>query len=160
MAKSEDECIQLAKETAMPTHDHPEGIKGAVATALAIHYCMNGHDKEYIRKYVLDKYYPAWSDKSYSEIKPDYHFDSSCQGSVPAAIISFLESKDFEDCLKLAISLGGDSDTLAAIAAPIAYAHYRVIPEVLLDNARNKLPQWMLDLSEAFDKFILRIKSS
>ena len=75
MAKSEEECVQLAKETAMPTHDHPEGIKGAVATALAIHYCMNGHDKEYVRKHVLHKYYPDWSDKSYSEIKPDYHFD-------------------------------------------------------------------------------------
>ena len=160
MAKSEEECVQLAKETAMPTHDHPEGIKGAVATALAIHYCMNGHDKEYVRKHVLHKYYPDWSDKSYSEIKPDYHFDSSCQGSVPAALISFLESKDFVDCLKLAISLGGDSDTLAAIAAPIAYAHYRVIPKALLDNARKKLPQWMLELSEAFDTFILRIKST
>lgn len=160
MAKSEDECIQLAKETAMPTHDHPEGIKGAVATALAIHYCMNGHDKEYVRIHVLDEYYPDWSGKSYLEIKPDYHFDSSCQGSVPAALISFLESKDFVDCLKLAISLGGDSDTLAAIAAPIAYAHYRVIPEELLVNARKKLPKWMLELSESFDKFILRIKSS
>ena len=72
---------------------------------------------------------------------------------MPAALISFLESKDFEDCLKLAISLGGDSDTLAAIAAPIAYAHYRVIPEELLDNARKKLPQWMLDLSEAFNEY-------
>ena len=79
---------------------------------------------------------------------------------MPAALISFLESKDFVDCLKLAISLGGDSDTLAAIAAPIAYAHYRVIPKALLDNARKKLPQWMLELSEAFDTFILRIKST
>ena len=79
---------------------------------------------------------------------------------MPAALISFLESKDFEDCLKLAISLGGDSDTLAAIAAPIAYAHYRVIPEELLDNARKKLPQWMLELSESFDTFILQIKST
>ena len=121
---------------------------------------MNGHDKEYIRKHVLDKYYPDWSGKSYSEIKPNYHFDSSCQGSVSAALISFLESKDFVDCLKLAISLGGDSDTLAAIAAPIAYAHYRVIPEKLLDNARKKLPQWMLDLSETFYDFTLRAKIS
>lgn len=156
LAKSKDECIRLATETAMPTHDHPEGIKGAVATALAIHYCMNGHDKSYIKEKVLDEYYPDWSGKSYSEIKPGYHFDSSCQGSVPAALLSFLESKDFVDCLKLAISLGGDSDTLAAISAPIAYAHYRVIPEALLDNARKKLPQWMLELSESFDDYIIR----
>ena len=117
---------------------------------------MNGHDKSYIKEKVLDEYYPDWSDKTYSEIKPGYYFDSSCQGSVPAALLSFLESKDFVDCLKLAISLGGDSDTLAAISAPIAYAHYRVIPEALLDNARKKLPQWMLELSESFDDYIIR----
>ena len=67
-----------------------------------------------------------------------------------------IRTKDFVDCLKLAISLGGDSDTLVAISAPIAYAHYRVIPEALLDNARKKLPQWMLELSESFDDYIIR----
>lgn len=75
----------------------------------------------------------------------------TCQLTIPAAIICFLESKDYADCLKLAITLGGDADTLAAIAGPMAYAHYRTMPEELIDNAKAKLPKWMLDLSEKFD---------
>lgn len=148
-----DVVIKLATYTAFPTHDHPEGIKGAVATALAIHYAIDGKDKDYIKQHVLDEYYPAWSDKSYDVIKPIYYPDESCQLTVPAAIISFIESKDYVDCLKLAISLGGDADTLAAIAGPIAYAYYKEMPEELIVHAKSKLPKWMLDLNDAFDDY-------
>ena len=153
MAATKDECISLATQTAMPTHNHPEGIKGAVATALAIHYAMRGEDKDFIRKNVLDEYYPAWSEETYDNIKADYFFDETCQRTVPAALLSFLESRDYSDCLKLAISLGGDADTLAAIAGPMAYAFYKEMPEELIENAKKKLPQWMLDINEEFDNY-------
>ena len=154
MAKSEEECIELATQTAIPTHDHPEGIKGAVATALAIHYGMVGKDKMFIKHQVLDKYYPEWSELAYADIQPNYYFNETCQKTIPAALICFLESKDYEDCLKLAISLGGDADTLAAISGPIAYAYYKELPGDLVSNARAKLPEWMLQLNEEFDQFV------
>ena len=153
MADTEEECCDLATRTAMPTHDHPEGIKGAVATALAIFHAMHGKDKDFIRTHVLDTYYPDWSTRSYADIKPGYYFDETCQLTVPAAIICFLESRDYADCLKLAIALGGDADTLAAIAGPMAYAFYKSMPDALLENAKKKLPQWMLDINEEFDKY-------
>jgi ADP-ribosylglycohydrolase len=115
---------------------------------------MHGKDKDYVRQNVLARYYPDWLTKSYAAIKPGYRFDETCQQTVPAAIISFLESSDYADCLKLAIALGGDSDTLAAIAGPMAYAYYKEMPQVLIDNAKRKLPQWMLYLSSQFDTFV------
>ena len=153
MAKSKDECVELATQTALPTHNHPEGIKGALATALAIFYAMQGKGKDFIRKNVLDQYYPDWSTKTYNSIKPDYYFDATCQLTVPAALICFLECKDYADCLKLAISLGGDADTLGAIAGPMAYAFYREMPVELIENAKQKLPKWMLDINEEFDNY-------
>lgn len=152
LAKTASECIDLATQTALPTHDHPEGVKGAVATALAIFFALNGKDKEFIKQKVLGEYYPAWVNKTYREIKPGYFFDETCQLTIPAAIICFLESRNYEDCIKLSIALGGDSDTLAAIAGPIAYAFYKYIPEKLITNAKAKLPKWMLELNDKFDE--------
>ena len=154
MAKSKDECIDLATRTALPTHDHPEGIKGAVATALAIYYGMQGKDKAFIRQNVLDEYYPKWSGLTYAGIKPGYGFDETCQQTIPAALICFLESKDYVDCVKLAIALGGDADTLAAISGPMAYAFYRNIPKELVANAKAKLPEWMLQVNDEFDDYV------
>lgn len=154
MAKTKEECIDMATRTALPTHNHPEGVKGAVATALAIFYGMQGKDKDYIRKQVLEEYYPSWAELSYEEIKPEYRFDETCQQTIPAALICFLESKDYEDCLKLAIALGGDSDTLGAISGPIAYAFYKTMPDALIANAKAKLPQWMLEVNEEFDQVV------
>lgn len=151
MAKSKEECIELATRTALPTHDHSEGIKGAVATALAIHFGMQGKDKDYIRHHVLDEFYPNWAGLTYAGIKPGYGFDETCQQTIPAALICFLESKDYADCLKLAIALGGDADTLAAISGPMAYAFYKCMPEELVANAKAKLPEWMLLLNDEFD---------
>ena len=156
MAKSIDECIDLATQTAMPTHNHPEGIKGAVATALAIYYAMNGKGKDFIREHVLDEYYPQWSGLTYAGIKPAYYFDETCQQTIPAALICFLESKNYEDCLKLAIALGGDADTLAAIAGSLAYAYYKEMPEELIANAKAKLPEWMLLVNDEFDQYVNR----
>ncbi len=153
MAKTKEECVELATQTALPTHDHPEGIKGAVATALAIYYAMRGESKDFIREHVLNEYYPDWSTKTYDGIKPSYRFDETCQRTVPAALICFLECNDYVDCLKLAIALGGDSDTLAAIAGPMAYAFYREMPDELVENAKRKLPQWMLDINAEFDNY-------
>lgn len=154
LARTEEECIDLATATALPTHNHPEGIKGAVATALAIHYGMMGKDKAYIRTHVLDKYYPEWSTKTYADIKPDYYFNETCQLTIPAAIICMLESKDYADCITMAIALGGDADTLAAIAGPMAYAIYKKMPEALVENAKKKLPEWMLRVSEELDNLV------
>jgi len=151
LAKTEEECIELATRTALPTHNHPEGIKGAVATALAIFYGMQGKDKAYVRANVLQKYYPEWAGRTYAEIQPDYSFDETCQLTIPAALICFLESKNYEDCLKLSIALGGDADTVAAIAGPMAYAHYGEMPEDLVLNAKEKLPEWMLAVGEELD---------
>ncbi len=154
MATTSNECVDLATSTAMPTHNHPEGIKGAVATALAIFYALQNKGKTFIREKVLDVYYPQWTGRLYKEIQRDYRFDETCQITVPAALICFLESNDYTSCIKLAIALGGDADTLAAIAGPIAYAHYKYMPEELVVDAKNKLPRWMLDVSKAFDKYV------
>ncbi len=154
MASSVEECIDLATKTALPTHDHPEGIKGAVATALAIYFGMVGKDKRFIKIHVLDKYYTNWSGLTYDDIKPGYLFDETCQQTIPAAIICFLESNDYVDCLKLAIALGGDADTLAAISGPMAYAYYKTMPEELIANAKEKLPEWMLKVNDDFDNYV------
>lgn len=153
LANTEEECIDMATRTAMPTHNHPEGIKGAVATALAIFHAMQGKDKDFIRKNVLEKYYPEWK-RTYREFQPDFFFDETCMLTVPPALVCFLESKDYIDCLKLAIALGGDSDTLAAIAGPMAYAFYREIPQPLIDNARKLLPKWMLEVNDQLDALV------
>ena len=135
----------------MPTHNHPEGVKGAVATALAIFHLKNGKDKDFVRETILDKYYPDWSNQKYADFHDSYTFNSTCAGTVGPAIICFLESKDYVDCIKLAIALGGDSDTLAAIAGPMAYAYYKKMPDALIFQAMKMLPEWMVDVSERFD---------
>lgn len=151
LATTEEQCINLAMETAAPTHNHPEGIKGAVVTALCIFWLKQGKGKDFVRHEILEKYYPDWADSSYAYIHDAYGFNSSCQGTVGPAIISFLESKDYLDCIKLAIALGGDADTLAAICGPMAYAHYRDMPPELVQQARVLLPDWMVKLSDRFD---------
>ena len=118
----------LAKWSAEITHSHPEGIKGAQAVAAAIFMARKGADKDEIREYISNSYYDL--DFTLDEIRPGYQFDMACEESVPQAIVCFLESEDFEDAIRNAISLGGDGDTQAAIAASIAEAYYG-IPEDL-----------------------------
>lgn len=152
LARTEEECIDLATQTAAPTHNHPEGINGAVATALAIFYLKNGKDKEFVRQHVLDQYCPFWSGKTYDDIHDSYSFFSNSPGTVGPAILCLIASTDYIDCLRLAISLGGDSDTLSAIAGPMAYALYREMPAPLVYQALKSLPDWMQRVNAAFDQ--------
>lgn len=128
-----------AKNCAAVTHNHPEGIKGAQATAAAIFLAKNGASKEQIKTYICEKYGYDLR-RTLDEIRPSYHFNESCQETVPEAIIAFLESDDFEDAIRNAISLGGDSDTLAAITGSIAEAAYGV-PEELREKALGFLDE-------------------
>ena len=136
----QEDVLREAEKTARVTHNHPEGIKGAQATALAIFLALRGADKEEIRKQISHSFHYNL-DRSLDEIRPHYFFDISCQGSVPESIIAFLESTDFEDAVRLAISLGGDSDTMGCIAGGIAQAYYRKIPHNVIDEVTLRLPQ-------------------
>lgn len=127
-----ESIIQYAKMSAEVTHNHPEGIKGAEAVAAAVFLAKQKHSKEEIKNYIEDNYYPL--NMKLNEIRQIYHFDVTCQGTVPQAIIAFLESESFEDAIRNAVSLGGDSDTLAAITGSVAEAYYG-IPKELRDRA-------------------------
>jgi len=117
-----EETLKMAKLTAEVTHNHPEGIKGAQAIAAAIYLARTGCSKQEIRDCIQDHFYDLKF--TLAEVRPDYEFDVSCQGSCPQAIEAFLEGKDFEDVIRKAISVGGDSDTIACMAGGIAEAYY------------------------------------
>ena len=138
----------VAKATANVTHNHPEGIKGAEATASAIFMARNGLSKEEIKKYI-EKEFHYDLNRTLNEIRPDYHMDETCQKTVPEAIIAFLEAKDFEDAIRNAVSLGGDTDTLGAITGSIAEAYYR-IPEWLMTECRKRINR---DMRVVLDDF-------
>ena len=143
IADSLEEALSLAERCAAITHNHIEGIKGAKATTACIYLSREGKSKEEIREYINDNYYQL--DFSLDEIRPSYSFDVSCQGSVPQAIEAFLESETFEDAIRNAISIGGDSDTIAAITGSIAQAYYG-IDEKLIDEARKYLDDYLLSM--------------
>ena len=134
------------------THNHPEGIKGAQAVAAAIWMARNDKTKEEIKNYITEKYGYNLN-RTIQEIKDSgYKFDVSCQGSVPESIIAFLESENFEDCIKKAIYLGGDADTQAAIAGSIAEAFYG-FPEELKEIVESKLDSYLLSVLKTFNNF-------
>lgn len=139
---------EKAKISAEITHNHPEGIKGAQATAACIFLARSNYTKDEIKKYV-EKTYGYNLDRRLDVIRLDYTFDVSCQGTVPEAIIAFLESTDFEDAIRNAISLGGDSDTLAAITGSIAEGAYGV-PDAIKEKALNYLDENLLKVVESF----------
>ena len=143
-----DETRQAAYDTACVTHNHPEGIKGAEATATVIWAARNKWSKAEIRKYVEKNYYPL--NRTCDEIRPGYHFDVSCQGTVPVAITAFLEGNSFEDVIRTAVSLGGDCDTLTCIAGGMAEAFYGV-PDDLKEECRRRIEPDMLKVLERFD---------
>lgn len=138
----------VAKATANVTHNHPEGIKGAEATASAIFMARNGLSKEEIKKYIENEFHYDLN-RTLDEIRPSYHMDETCQKTVPEAIIAFLEAKDFEDAIRNAVSLGGDTDTLGAITGSIAEAYYR-IPEWLMTECRKRINR---DMRVVLDDF-------
>lgn len=143
------EVEQYAKVSAAVTHNHPEGIKGAQATAAAIFLAREGKAKDEIKAYVEGKYAYDLS-RTLEDIRQNYEFNESCQETVPEAIIAFLESVDFEDAIRNAISLGGDSDTLAAITGSIAEAAYRV-PLEIKKKALSILDECLLTVYGKFD---------
>ena len=145
VADSLEETERIARLTAEVTHNHPEGIKGAQAVAAVIWMAHSGKSKEEIRQYIETRYYPEAFRKTIDEIRPDYEFDESCQGTVPVAMRAFYESTDFEDTLRNAVSVGGDSDTLTDIAAAMAEAYYG-IPDPIREKAMTYLDDEMRDI--------------
>ncbi|MBR3699029.1 MAG: ADP-ribosylglycohydrolase family protein [Bacteroidales bacterium] len=135
-----EETEHVAGLSAAITHNHPEGIKGAQSTAAAIFMARNGSSKEEIRSYITEKYGYNLN-RTCNEIRPVYGWDGSCQGTVPEAMVAFFDSTNFESAIRLAVSLGGDSDTLACITGGIAEAFYKEIPDDIALTEWNLLPE-------------------
>jgi len=143
-----------AEKTAAVTHNHPEGIKGAQATATAIFLARQGRSKDEIRDYVIQQFGYNLQ-RTVTEIRPTYTFNESCQGTVPEAIIAFLDSTDFEDAIRNAVSLGGDSDTLTCITGGIAHAFYGSVPDDIRQSVLERLDEPLRNVVEAFcDRYL------
>lgn len=147
MAASLEEALELAKISAEVTHNHPEGIKGAQATAAAGYLAKTGHSMEEIRSYIHENFYPM--DRTCDEIRRTYKFEATCQKSVPESIIAFLESESYEDAIRTVISLGGDADTMAAITGGIAWSFYRFRTDGGLDADMLELKKLANDFMPA-----------
>ena len=146
-AQSLEEAVALAKVSAEVTHNHPEGIKGAQATAAAIFLARRGKSKQEIRDYVAQTFDYDLS-RTLDEIRPTFTFDETCQRTVPEAITCFMEGKDYEDVVRLSVALAGDADTIAAIAGSISSA---------VDEVPNGITQQVIALlSEEFCTTLLR----
>ncbi len=146
---TEEEVLREAEASAAVTHDHPEGVRGAQATALTVFLARSGAAKAEIRAAISERFgYDL--DRTVERIRPGYGFDVSCQRSVPEAIIAFLDSEDVEGAIRLAISLGGDADTQAAIAGGIAEAYHGGVPPEIAGPVRERLPADLLEVVERF----------
>ncbi len=148
---SQEEVLEKARHFTEITHNHPEGIKGAQATAAAAFLARTGRSKKEIRAYIETTFRYDLS-RSLDEIRPRYAFDGSCQGTVPLAIRAFLESSDFEDAIRNAVSLGGDSDTQACITDGIAEAYYGGVPRLIAERVWEILDQDLLEVTQRFRK--------
>ena len=142
---------KVAAVSARVTHNHPEGIKGAQATAASIFLARTGSDKSEIRRYITEHYGYNLS-RSWEELHETYGWDSSCQGTVPEAIICFLESDSYEDAIRKAVSIGGDSDTLACITGGIAEAFYGPLPRSIQKIAINHLDRHLMEVCKKFQE--------
>jgi ADP-ribosylglycohydrolase len=148
---------KFAGISARVTHDHPEGVKGAASVAGAIFLARTGGSRDEIKKYVEDKYHYDLS-RRLGDIRKSYKFDNSCQGSVPEAIIAFLESETFEDALRKAVFLGGDSDTIAAIAGSVAEGFYGGVPDDMKHRAASLLDKRIMSVIERWNSFICAMR--
>ncbi len=149
IAADQNQLLDLATQTAMPTHDHPEGIKGAQAVALAIFMARDGAAKDEIKAAITEGFgYDL--QRPLSQIRPAYTFEVSCQRSVPEALCCFFESTDFVSAIRLAVSLGGDADTQAAIAGSVAEAFYGGVPDEILERLREYLDPFLGDICRRF----------
>lgn len=154
-AGSEEECVRLATLSALPSHNHPDGIKGAVATAMCVYTARTTKDRDKVVE-VCNRYYPY--DFCLDEIRPEYHFghfQALCAGTVPYAVQAFAESDSFEDAIRNVVSIGGDTDTLAAITGPIAEAYYGV-PDEIWEEASGYLTTELRDVVNQFYKEIVK----
>ncbi|TFH04665.1 MAG: hypothetical protein E4H09_03280, partial [Spirochaetales bacterium] len=155
-----DGVLEEARHTALPTHNHPQGIIGAQAVALAVFLARNGETKGAILRQItrLSGYNLQ---RTIAQIRPEYCFDVSCQGSVPEAIIAFLDSVDFEDAVRNAISLGGDADTQACIAGAIAEAYYGGVPQEFLSFVLPLMDDYQLEIATRFaDRYLPEITAA
>ncbi len=144
-----DEVLQEAEKSAACTHNHPEGIKGAQAVALSVLLARKGASKDEIRNTITTRFNYDLS-RTVDSIRDSYRFEISCQKSVPESIIAFLDSEDYEDAVRNAISLGGDADTQACIAGAIAEAYFGNIPEFIMNFCLQKLDSFLLSIAFAF----------
>lgn len=151
-AKTLDEALALAALTASVSHNHPEGVKGAQAIASSIFLCQQGKTKLEIKEYV-EKTFNYDLNRTIDEIRPRYGFDVSCQGSVPESIIAFLEGNTFEEVIRLAVSLGGDSDTMACMAGAIAACLYPISDDLAM-MCHERLPEDLKEINDRFIEFI------
>ena len=145
----EEEVLAESARTAEVSHNHPEGVKGAQATALAVFLARHGGAKDDIKSEIETRFgYDL--DRTLETIRPGYSFDVTCRGTVPEAIISFLEATSFEDAIRNAVSLGGDSDTLACITGGIAHAYYGGVPGGVLEKVKEILSPHLWKIAEDF----------
>lgn len=147
---SEERVLAEARASALVTHDHPEGVKGAQATALAVFLARTTHDKALIRGRIASQFGYSLN-RTVEAIRPEYGFDETCQGSVPESIIAFLDSESYEDAIRKEISLGGDSDTIACITGGIAQAYYGEVPSPIVLEVRRRLPPEFISLLDQFE---------
>jgi len=146
---SVDTVLQEAAQTAKISHNHPEGVKGAQATALSVYLARTTQDKTLMRREVVDRFgYDL--NRTVEDIRPYYEFDISCQGTVPEALIAFLDSDSYEDAVRNAISLGGDSDTLACITGGIAEAYYGPVASRIRNKVQECLTEDLWQITEQF----------
>ena len=144
-----DETLAAAAQSAAVTHNHPEGVKGAQATAAAVYLARTARDKTVIRREIADRFHYDL-ERTVTGIRPTYGFNETCQETVPESMVAFLDGADFEDTIRNAVSLGGDADTLACIAGGIAHAYYGGVPQDLGDAALRSLPDHLRGVWEEF----------
>jgi ADP-ribosylglycohydrolase len=145
------ETLEMAKKSAEVTHNHPGGIRGAQAIASAIYLARNGFSKKAIKDYISQTFEYDLNFKL-DDIREEYKFHVSCKYSVPQAIVAFLESTDFESGIRLAISIGGDSDTISAMTSSISVAFYNQISDDIYNFVKSRLPQDFIDIIEQFNE--------
>jgi len=144
-----EDVLAEAERSALASHNHPEAVKGAQAIAASVYLAKNGDNKGEIRKFIIETF--AYNlEQTIESMRPNYHLDFTCQGTVPQAIIAFLDSTGFEDTIRKAISLGGDSDTIACMAGAIAHAYYRKIPAFIVGEVRQRLTKELLEVVDNF----------
>ncbi len=148
---SEEDVLDVAKKSAEVTHNHPEGIKGAQAIAMAIFLARKYQDKEVIKKYTEEKFSYKLNNK-FNILNRLCNFDSTCKGTVPLAITAFLESNSYEDTIGKALMFGGDTDTICALAGGIAQAYYKNIPDYIVEKTRQVLLQEFLEIIDNFSQ--------